>query len=688
MTAVFAILVSLIVAAPLFSAMEGAFSTGVVGAIAAVSVILIAVTLHAAEFRRLAVLIKPVVLIALVPGVWMLGQIIPVSSPWLAHPIWESASEALGEPFSGAISADIGATLLAFSRYALALAIAVIATAVALDRRRAQVVLIALTVIATLIAAAGAVSAHFGYLHAAGFNLSAHRAQALDIAAIGLVLACATAICMHDNHRMRRMRDNRPNSQLIAPLAGAAAAFLVCLSVIVLAGDPALLLAAACGVSIMISALAIRQLRLGSWGKSGIAAAVIIGLAGFVAIAPSNRNVDLTLALSAQPPPSIATVDRMLSDASWSGTGAGTFEALFPIYRTIDNHFPSPSAPALAIVTMEMGRPFLWALIAAAIIGAGVLFKRALMRGRDHFYASAGAGCIIAVLIASLANPGTLGLGVLLLTSATIGLALAQSRSWSAPDFAAKTLQISPASAERRAPDTSEFAMALADTVPVWFRLSLVAFGLVLAAQAGWILPAEYFHNHRIQLPVDQPTSLIARLERDNAQRAASLAVVRGDLWAESAFTYAGLLWRDSGAGLNLDDTLNKDALTSLGHAVQYSPHRGDVWLVFAAMANRYDWRRYQPDALLKMSYYTAPNELALLPLRIKISLRPPLLQDAEIRDMLSRDIRTIMTRAPALRPALSTVYKTASAQGQAAVEHAVAESDPAYLATLRTGLQ
>jgi hypothetical protein len=669
--------------------MGGVFCAGLVEAIAAATIVLIALTLHAAEFRRLAVLIRPVIIIALIPCLWMLGQIIPVTSLWLAHPVWESASTALGEPFSGAITADIGATLLSFARYSLALAIAIITTAVALDRRRAEVILISLTVISALIAAGGAVSTQLGYLHAAGFNLSAQRAQALDIAVVGLVLACAMAVSAYERYQMRRGRDYQLPSSLAVPLAGSFAAFLVCLSAILLSADPVLVLAAACGGGIVASALAIRQLRLGLWGKSGIAAVAIVGLVGFVAVNPANRNVDLTLALSNQSPPSLATAERMISDASWAGTGAGTFDALLPIYRTLDSHssFFAPP-PALATVAMEMGRPFLWAVVVVALIGAWVLFRRALMRGRDHYYASAGAGCIVAILVASFATSGILGLGSLLVISATIGLALAQSRSWSAPDFAAKTLQVPQMTAERRSPDKGEFAMALPETVPIWFRLCLLAFGLVLAAQAAWILPAEYFHRHRIQLPVDQPTSLIARLERENATRAATLAAVRGDLWAESAFTYAGLLWRDSGTELNVDDTLNKEALTSLEHALRYSPHRGDVWLVFAAMADRYGWHRYQPDALLKMSYYTAPNEISLLPLRVKISLRPPLLQDPEIRDMLGRDIRTIMTRARALRPALSTVYKAASVQGQTFVEHVVAETDSAYLATLRAGLQ
>ena len=105
---------------------------------------------------------------------------------------------------------------------------------------------------------------------------------------------------------------------------------------------------------------------------------------------------------------------------------------------------------------------------------------------------------------------------------------------------------------------------------------------------------------------------------------------------------------------LDANDRINGEALTNLTQALRYSPHRGDVWLMFAALADRYQWVRYQPGSLLKMSYYTAPNEFALFPLRLNVSLHAKgVVGDAELQDMVRRDISLILTRAPALKPAL-----------------------------------
>ncbi|WP_204327032.1 hypothetical protein, partial [Stenotrophomonas maltophilia] len=75
----------------------------------------------------------------------------------------------------------------------------------------------------------------------------------------------------------------------------------------------------------------IRRSRLGPWGQSGIAAAAIVAVVALFVVSPANRAVDLTLSLSSQPQVALATAERMLSDAAWTGTGAGTFEALLPI---------------------------------------------------------------------------------------------------------------------------------------------------------------------------------------------------------------------------------------------------------------------------------------------------------------------------------------------------------------------
>jgi hypothetical protein len=218
-------------------------------------------------------------------------------------------------------------------------------------------------------------------------------------------------------------------------------------------------------------------------------------------------------------------------------------------------------------------------------------------------------------------------------------------------------------------------------------RVALVLFGAFLSAQAVWILLAERYPSSHIGLPADAKAAATAFAGRDRIRRAASLAVVRGDLWADSAFTYADRLWTDQAMDLNPGDKSNAEALNALTQTLRYAPHRGDAWLMFAAMTDRYKWAGYQPGALLKMSYYTAPNELALFPLRLNVSLRAKgAIDDAELQDMVRRDIGVILTRVPALKPALVAAYKSALPQGKAFIERIISEIDPGYLGTVRAG--
>lgn len=220
-----------------------------------------------------------------------------------------------------------------------------------------------------------------------------------------------------------------------------------------------------------------------------------------------------------------------------------------------------------------------------------------------------------------------------------------------------------------------------------FLRVALALFGAFISVQAAWILLAERYRPNHILLPVDGKTAAIALAEQDKVNRAASLAVVRGDLWARSAFIYAGQLWGDKAMELDAGNQFNPDALKALTRALRYSPLRGDVWLLFAALADKYKWPGYQPSLLLKMSYYTAPSELALFPLRLNVSLHAEgVIDDSELQDLVRRDIRVIVTRAPELKPALVTAYRAASGQGKAFVDRAVSEIDPAYLAALRVG--
>ena len=102
-------------------------------------------------------------------------------------------------------------------------------------------------------------------------------------------------------------------------------------------------------------------------------------------------------------------------------------------------------------------------------------------------------------------------------------------------------------------------------------------------------------------------------------------------------------------------------------------------------MTTRHGWQAYQVGALLKMSYYTARNQIDLIPLRLNVSLQGAgLIEDDELRDMVRQDIDYILTRSPSLKPALVAAYKSASKQGKALIEQVVTQIEPTYLDIVR----
>ena len=105
---------------------------------------------------------------------------------------------------------------------------------------------------------------------------------------------------------------------------------------------------------------------------------------------------------------------------------------------------------------------------------------------------------------------------------------------------------------------------------------------------------------------------------------------------------------------------------------------------MFAALANRYKLAGYDTAALLKMSYYTAPNELSLLPMRLQVALASDV-REAELRDMIKRDIRLVLSRLPALEPALVAAYRSTPADRKEFAEALISEVDPSYVKIMRT---
>src|SRR5262249_16179137 len=141
----------------------------------------------------------------------------------------------------------------------------------------------------------------------------------------------------------------------------------------------------------------------------------VIVAAAVLAFRPNERMVDLSVAFADSPGAAIVGLtQRILAEAKWLGTGAGTFAAILPIYRDIGELAAGNVAPtAAASVAVEMGRPFLWASVLAGLVLTIVLLRGAIRRGRDSFYSAAGAGCIITMMILSFNNSGVFSTTVL-----------------------------------------------------------------------------------------------------------------------------------------------------------------------------------------------------------------------------------------------------------------------------------
>jgi hypothetical protein len=425
MIVAFIILTSLIALLPALMMVDGIFANGVVSAIVAVAMVTVVLTLHTTDLNRFSRLLRPTTFIVLfIPCLWMLLQVLPIRTRALANPVWVSASTALDKPFVGAISLDISATALSLAHYCAVLAAAFVTATVALKKQRAGSVLSLLMGIAALIAA-GLIGCDLGYLRFPGYEHLGERADAMNIAVIGCILSCATTIRTYEHLDSTRHRKS-PMMAMVAVSASVAPLF-VCLSAIVIGANLALLLATLFGAGILIAVLAIRRWRLGPLGQTGIAALAAVAVFGFLAFVPATKDGDTTLALSTQG--QISSIERMLSEAKWGGSGAGSFKALLPIYRASDEAASLEIPTAAATIAIEMGRPFLWACVIVVLVGASTLFRRALLRGRDYVYSGAGAGCMIALLISSFENNGILGLTASLMISIMCGLAFAQSKS-------------------------------------------------------------------------------------------------------------------------------------------------------------------------------------------------------------------------------------------------------------------
>ena len=86
-----------IVTTPAMLVLDGPIMHGIIVAAAAALVAVVGFRIRHSELDFLLSVIRPIALVAAIPALWMLIQVLPLGAIGLAHPIWESASAALGK---------------------------------------------------------------------------------------------------------------------------------------------------------------------------------------------------------------------------------------------------------------------------------------------------------------------------------------------------------------------------------------------------------------------------------------------------------------------------------------------------------------------------------------------------------------------------------------------------------------
>jgi hypothetical protein len=271
----------------------------------------------------------------------------------------------------------------------------------------------------------------FGLTFLSATAASFERSQAIDCVAMGAIISAAACIRSIERLETRKASPERSVRVLLLTLAACGGTLAICLATLITGAGGGVIAAAAFGLVALASLVAIRRLGLGPWGIAAVAV-VAVSVAILIAANQSGlRTKSFPLAFAAASPAAqILVSQRILDDAPWAGTGAGTFTAIAPVYREVDDLSVVSAAPtAAAAIAIELGGPMLWLIVAAAAVGTFALLRAALRRGRDSFYPAAGSGSLLTLLLSCFVNTGFLGTAAAMLAAAMVGLAIAQSKS-------------------------------------------------------------------------------------------------------------------------------------------------------------------------------------------------------------------------------------------------------------------
>jgi hypothetical protein len=418
--------VALLWLSPLFFLANGPGDLGLFLLALALPLVLEALTMPTREANFVREVMWPAFCVAALPAGFMIFQILPLSM--IAHPAWQSAATALGWPLSGSVSIDTGATLLAFCRYCAFCTGVLLSAAVSVNRIRAERVL-AVASIAATIGAILCVIADFG-----GFAGARPQTcdDALFISCFGAILSCAFVAHTYLEDRTHKLSKEAKPAVIRKCALGLVGAIICIAAALLRSWNGPATVAICAGLMTLGFVVVSRRLGVlvgGTLATTGAIVAIALGVHNM-----EKADLDITLRFAPDATAKVETMQRIVQDEPVFGTGAGTLVSLLQLYRSPkDDETPEIHAPLASVVSIEMGRTFLWSALTVLLITSALLIRAALHRGRDWIYPATAASCIVSGFLLAFATHASGGPILLLISGTALGLGFAQSRGRTIP---------------------------------------------------------------------------------------------------------------------------------------------------------------------------------------------------------------------------------------------------------------
>jgi len=416
---------------PLLLFFDGAIAQACVTALSVAALAMTAVHVKPEEIDHLRAILPRLMAAVLLPAAWMLVQTLPLGIFGLGHPIWSSASTALGSSLFASLSVDPGTTLIALGRYVGFVALGLAVTMTTIERRNAERMLFALLALSAVIALLVLIRPEMIVDLSQFTPNSIVLSSVPTIVAIGCIVAVAIAVRAYERSETRKQGPSRLVLTGAVPgIAIGGVIFFLCLFALARIGKGYTIAAMGVSLGVFAALSLIRRLGFGIWGMAAISIALTaIAFSVFSQADIVSSTSPLLAFVNPEKSGAAELAVRMLADARWSGIGAGTFAELAQLYRNIHegmvNITSGPSS--VVIIAIELGRPALILIGIGIVILIVILLQATIKRGRDSFFPATGAASLLILSITAFGDRSLLTSALAILASVIIGLALAQS---------------------------------------------------------------------------------------------------------------------------------------------------------------------------------------------------------------------------------------------------------------------